>query len=205
MKPPTATSPGLAQPHGAPASGTLDAPSAGQPGEPASGQPANSAACLYDIVPSPIGELLLTGTSHTLTGLYMLPNHRRGPSIAPGWRRDAAAFAEATRQLDAYFAGELTEFDLPLAAHGSEFQLQVWAALRTIPYGQTASYGEIARAVGQPDSARAVGAANGRNPISIIVPCHRVIGASGALTGYGGGLERKRRLLALESGAPMLC
>jgi methylated-DNA-[protein]-cysteine S-methyltransferase len=111
---------------------------------------------------------------------------------------------EARRQLEAYFAGELREFDLPLAPEGSEFQLRVWEQLRAIPYGETISYGELARRVGDPAAARAVGLANGRNPLPVIVPCHRVIGADGSLTGFGGGLERKRRLLELEAGVASL-
>jgi methylated-DNA-[protein]-cysteine S-methyltransferase len=169
---------------------------------PAAARPAaqsQPAAPLYWIHPSPVGELLLTTTDgHALSGLHMLPEHRHGPRIRPDWRRDPEPFAAATAQLDAYFAGELTAFDLPLAPQGTPFQLDVWRALCEIPYGRTASYGEIARAIGHPDRARAVGAANGRNPISIVVPCHRVIGANGDLVGYGGGLERKRFLLALE-------
>jgi methylated-DNA-[protein]-cysteine S-methyltransferase len=111
---------------------------------------------------------------------------------------------EARRQLEAYFAGELRDFDLPLAPEGSEFQLRVWEQLRAIPYGETISYGELARRVGDPAAARAVGLANGRNPLPVIVPCHRVIGADGSLTGFGGGLERKRRLLELEAGVASL-
>ena len=108
---------------------------------------------------------------------------------------------DAADQLRAYFAGELREFDLPLAARGTEFQRQVWAAVYAVPYGSTATYSEIAAAVGRPDACRAVGAANGRNPLPVIVPCHRIIGAAGGLTGYGGGLDRKRSLLDLEAAA----
>ena len=136
-----------------------------------------------------------------LTRLYF-PG-RISPQQA-GWTHDETPFVELRRQLDAYFAGELEDFDLRLAPSGTPFQLQVWRALREIPYGATASYGEIARAVGQPGAARAVGGANNRNPIAIIVPCHRVIGAGGSLTGYGGGLDRKRLLLELEAGTPTL-
>jgi methylated-DNA-[protein]-cysteine S-methyltransferase len=153
-------------------------------------------------VESPVGELLVTADSAgRLTRLHF-PG-RTSPQ-SRGWVRDEAPFAELRRQLGAYFAGELTEFELELAPSGTRFQLDVWRALCEIPYGATASYGEIARAVGQPGAARAVGGANNRNPIAIIVPCHRVIGASGSLTGYGGGLDRKRLLLALEAGAPAL-
>lgn len=149
---------------------------------------------LYDTIDSPIGALLVAGDGDALTAVHM------DGSPGPGWRRDRTALREATSQLRAYFAGELREFDLPLAPHGTPFQQAVWAALREIPYGHTISYAELAAAVGRPRSARAVGAANGRNPIAVVVPCHRVIGASGALTGYGGGLDRKRLLLDLEAG-----
>lgn len=108
---------------------------------------------------------------------------------------------DAAEQLRAYFAGELRDFELPLAPHGTAFQRQVWVAVSAVPYGSTATYSEIATAVGRPNACRAVGAANGRNPIPVIVPCHRIIGAAGALTGYGGGLDRKRSLLDLEAAA----
>jgi len=152
------------------------------------------AMILYDTIDAPIGELLVTGDGGALTAVHM------DGSPGPGWRRDPSALREATTQLRAYFAGELREFDLPLAPDGTAFQRDVWAALREIPYGRTISYSELAAAVGRPGSPRAVGAANGRNPIAIVIPCHRVIGASGALTGYGGGLARKRLLLDLEAG-----
>jgi methylated-DNA-[protein]-cysteine S-methyltransferase len=119
-------------------------------------------------------------------------------------RGDDAIIAKARRQLDAYFAGKLRGFDLPLAPQGTEFQQRVWAALLKIPYGATRSYGQQAAAIGSPKAVRAVGLANGRNPIAIIIPCHRVIGANGSLTGYGGGMARKRLLLDLEQGAPQL-
>jgi methylated-DNA-[protein]-cysteine S-methyltransferase len=149
---------------------------------------------LYDTVDSPLGELLLAGDGEALTALHI------GGTPGPGWRRDPGTFREAGAQLRSYFAGELREFDLPLDPPGTRFQRQVWAALREIPYGSTISYAELAAAVGRPGAARAVGAANGRNPIAVVIPCHRVIGASGALTGYGGGLGRKRLLLDLEGG-----
>ena len=114
------------------------------------------------------------------------------------WIEDPAGFGDVIAQLEAYFAGELTEFDIVLDLEGTEFQKRVWAELLTIPYGQTRSYGEMARNLGKPGASRAVGLANGRNPVSIIVPCHRVIGADGSLTGYGGGLDRKTHLLDLE-------
>jgi methylated-DNA-[protein]-cysteine S-methyltransferase len=158
----------------------------------------------FTSIESPVGELLLAADAEgRLTRLHF-PEDPRAQTTSEGWVRDDDALAEPCRQLTAYFAGELHDFDLELAPNGTPFQLAVWRALREIPYGATASYGEIARAVGAPGAARAVGGANNRNPIAIIVPCHRVIGAGGSLTGYGGGLDRKRRLLDLESGRPML-
>ncbi len=154
---------------------------------------------IFTRIDSPIGPLTLTGDGTTLTSRHMVL-HRGRPGPAPGGRRADDAFGGARAQLGAYFAGELREFDVPLAPAGSPWQLRVWDALREIPYGETASYGEIARRVGAPDAPRAVGTANGSNPIAIIVPCHRVIGANGKLTGYGGGLDRKRFLLGLERG-----
>ena len=153
---------------------------------------------LYARMESPIGELLLLGDGEAVTGLHM----QAGPSaiaLPAEARADPAALRRARSELDEYFRGERLSFDLPLAPTGTPFQLRVWAALLAIPFGQTASYGEIARRIGRPAGARAVGLANGKNPIAVIVPCHRVIGASGDLTGYGGGLERKRWLLAHES------
>jgi methylated-DNA-[protein]-cysteine S-methyltransferase len=143
---------------------------------------------------SPIGPLLLESEGRALTGVAMGARE----SDAPGGG-DGSVLDEAVAQLAAYFAGELTEFDLPLAPRGTAFQRRVWRALLDIPYGETASYGEVAAAVGRPDAVRAVGATNGRNPIAVIVPCHRVIGADGTLVGYGGGLPRKRLLLELEA------
>ncbi len=148
---------------------------------------------LYSTVPSPVGELLLVSDGEALTGLYMTPH-----PVAPG-RRDDAHLRAAREQLRAYFAGGLQDFDLPLAPAGTDFQVRVWEALRAIPFGSTVSYGEVARRLGLPAASRAVGAANGRNPISVIVPCHRVIGSNGSLTGYGGGLARKRWLLRHEA------
>ncbi|HEY2544459.1 MAG TPA: methylated-DNA--[protein]-cysteine S-methyltransferase, partial [Candidatus Acidoferrum sp.] len=120
---------------------------------------------------------------------------------SPGadWIEDKALFKEVIRQLEAYLAGKLQEFDLPLALDGTEFQLLVWQNLRKIPYGETTSYGQLAKRIGKPEASRAVGLANGSNPIPIIIPCHRVIGSNGDLTGFGGGLPLKKRLLALES------
>jgi methylated-DNA-[protein]-cysteine S-methyltransferase len=155
---------------------------------------------LYTRADSPVGELLLLGDGESLHGLHFAA----GTSPPPGATADREAFAPALAQLREYFAGERTEFELELTMRGSEFQRAVWAALLEIPYGETASYGEIARRVGRPGKARAVGRANGSNPIAVIVPCHRVIGANGALTGYGGGMERKRLLLDLEAGRAQL-
>ena len=150
----------------------------------------------YDTIDSPIGELLLTADGGALTRLYMSPF-----DVDPAWEHDPAALAEPARQLREYFAGERTEFELALAAAGTDFQRRVWERLVAIPYGETTTYGALAHELGDPRKVRAVGMANGRNPISIIVPCHRVIGADGALTGYGGGLARKQKLLDLERGA----
>ncbi len=154
---------------------------------------------LFTKLDSPIGELLLTSNGEAITGLFM-EQHKGEPMPIKEWRRDDKWFREAARQLRAYFAGKLTEFDLPLAAAGTEFQRRVWAELLKIPYGSTINYGELARRVGNPKASRAVGAANGENPISIIIPCHRVIGSNGKLTGYGGGIERKKFLLEFEAG-----
>jgi len=154
---------------------------------------------LYTTFGSPLGELLLLGDGRAPRGLYM-QEAPRPVAVRPNWRRDEAAFAEAERQLTEYFAGDRTGFDVALADQGTPFQRDVWRALRDIPYGETVSYGELARRIGRPRAVRAVGLANGRNPIAVIVPCHRVIGADGSLTGYGGGTARKRRLLELEAG-----
>ncbi len=154
---------------------------------------------LYTTVDSPIGELLLVGDGTSLHRLSM--QHGRRPLRRdPSWTRDGAAFADVARQLEEYFTGARRAFDIPLTLNGNPFEQRVWDELLTIPYGETASYGAIARRVGSPEAARAVGLANGRNPVAVIVPCHRVIGANGTLTGYGGGLDRKRLLLDLESG-----
>jgi methylated-DNA-[protein]-cysteine S-methyltransferase len=150
----------------------------------------------YRTIDSPIGPLTLAGHGSALTNLRMV-DQTYEPSHT-GWSLDPGAFTDVVAQLDAYFAGELSDFDIELDLRGTGFQQRVWKALLTIPYGETRSYGEIAEQIGAPGAARAVGLANGHNPIAIIVPCHRVIGASGSLTGYGGGLDRKRTLLALE-------
>jgi methylated-DNA-[protein]-cysteine S-methyltransferase len=154
---------------------------------------------IYTLQDSPIGELLLLGDGEVLHGLYMQEG-RKPVKPRPDWERRDEAFAAARDQLGEYFAGTRTTFDLPLVLSGDAFQARVWAELQRIPYGETVSYGHVAREIGRPDAARAVGLANGRNPISVIVPCHRVIGSDGSLTGYGGGLERKRLLLELEQG-----
>ncbi|MCV7202461.1 cysteine methyltransferase [Mycolicibacterium peregrinum] len=155
----------------------------------------------YRTMDSPVGLLTLAGRDGRLMHLRMV-DQTYEPS-REGWERDDAAFPDAVDQLTAYFAGDLTEFDLELDMVGTQFQRRVWEALLTIPYGETCSYGEIARQIGSPSGSRAVGLANGHNPIGIIVPCHRVIGANGNLTGYGGGLDRKRALLELERSRTM--
>jgi methylated-DNA-[protein]-cysteine S-methyltransferase len=152
----------------------------------------------YTTLDSPVGALFITSNGEAITELFM-EKHKGGPKPIGDWRRDGSLFREAADQLRAYFAGELTEFDLPLATAGAPFQQLVWAELRKIPYGSTVSYGELARRIGAPKAPRAVGAANGSNPISIIIPCHRVIGSNGKLTGYGGGIERKKFLLEFEA------
>ena len=147
---------------------------------------------------SPIGELLVTRDDGGITGLD-LPASRHPRRVSPEWVRDDTAFDDIRTQLREYFAGERQDFDLPLNAGGSRFQALVWDALIRIPYGETTSYGKVAVSIGHPDGPRAVGLANGQNPIPIIVPCHRVIGANGSLTGYGGGLDTKRWLLDHEA------
>lgn len=160
----------------------------------------------HTLVDSPLGTLALVTDGQALTGVFM-EDHRHthpnrwGPELAVDLA--PAVIREAAEQLSDYFDGARQNFDLLLAPAGTEFQRQVWSALRGIPYGATATYGEIATALQRPGASRAVGLANGRNPISIIVPCHRVVGADGSMTGYGGGIERKQRLLALERGAQL--
>ncbi len=151
----------------------------------------------YDTMSSPVGELLLTASPDGLTGVY-LP----GEGLAPerDWERDPDRFGECRRQLEEYFAGQRDTFDLPLAAPGTAFQQQVWNELVDIDFGTTISYSELAQRVGRPNSQRAVGGANGRNPICIVVPCHRVVGANGSLTGYSAGIDAKRWLLEFERG-----
>ena len=146
---------------------------------------------------SPLGELTLESDGQALVGIQ-LPGSARAVDGATEQRADAAPFAAVVTQLDGYFSGSQTAFDLPLAPSGTAFQLLVWDLLKAIPHGATISYGELARRTGNPAAARAVGAANGRNPLPIVIPCHRVIGADGRLVGYGGGLTIKRALLQLE-------
>lgn len=151
----------------------------------------------YTYMESPIGPLLLAGDDSGLRRIGF-PEGKNPPQPALEWRRDARCLRYVAEQLDAYFAGSLRDFDLPLQMQGTPFQLSVWKALRDIPYGETISYGELARRIGNPKGSRAVGLANGANPIPIVVPCHRVIGSTGKLTGFGGGLRTKETLLALE-------
>lgn len=151
----------------------------------------------WDTMATPIGTLLLTGTSDGLTGVYMETGGATAAVMSAV--RDTTRFAEVKRQLEEYFEGTRREFDLRLSPEGTDFQKLVWEALRDIPYGTTISYQELANRIGAEKAVRAVGAANGANPIPIIIPCHRVIGADGSLTGYGGGLERKRWLLDHEA------
>lgn len=156
-------------------------------------------ACSYTFVESPVGPLLLAGRAGALA-LIRFPSGAMAMQPDDAWLRDDAAFDAARRQLDEYFAGARRTFDLRLAPHATPFQSRVLAALQRIPYGETRSYKEIAEAIGSPRAVRAVGGANGRNPLPIVIPCHRVIGSSGQLTGFGGGLDTKRYLLDLERG-----
>ncbi|MFJ5553414.1 methylated-DNA--[protein]-cysteine S-methyltransferase [Streptomyces sp. NPDC093225] len=164
---------------------------------------ATHAGRTHTVVDSPYGPLTMVATDGILSAMYMSDQRHRpaeesfGVRVAP----EEDPFAEAARQLGEYFAGERTVFDLPLRLEGTDFQRSVWEQLTRIPYGQTRSYGDLATSLGKPGASRAVGLANGKNPVTIIVPCHRVIGSSGSLTGYGGGLDRKQRLLAFERGA----
>lgn len=153
----------------------------------------------YSTIDSPVGPLTLTADDGHLTGVYFA-RHKGKPVAQDDWQRDdaSAVLRQAKRQLDEYFAGKRTDFDLPLAPHGTPFQQSVWRSLLAIPFGRTSTYGELAATVGKPAAARAVGAAVGANPISIVVPCHRIIGKDGSLTGFGGGLDRKTKLLQLE-------
>lgn len=163
------------------------------------GGPATVPGCdpslCYGIYDSPLGPLLVAGEGDRLHRISFPRERRRPPA---DWRRDDSLFEEAYRQLDAYFAGELTQFDLSLHLAGTAFQKMVWTALRDIPFGETTSYGDLASRIGRPTASRAVGGANGANPLPIVVPCHRVIGSNKSLTGFGGGIEAKRFLLAHE-------
>ncbi|MER5881807.1 methylated-DNA--[protein]-cysteine S-methyltransferase [Streptomyces sp. NPDC060235] len=154
------------------------------------------------VIDSPYGPLTLVADDGVLCGLYMVGQRHR-PQEETFGERDDTLFGEVTEQLGAYFAGELKEFTVELRLTGTPFQRSVWDRLRQIPYGETRSYGELAEALGNLGASRAVGLANGKNPVGIIVPCHRVVGANGGLTGYGGGLDRKQRLLDFESGAAL--
>ncbi|MFD0359209.1 methylated-DNA--[protein]-cysteine S-methyltransferase [Streptomyces sp. NPDC127110] len=158
---------------------------------------------IHTVVDSPYGLLTLVATDGVLSGLYMTGQRHRPAEESFGERvaDSEEPFPEVRRQLAAYFAGELTEFTVPVRLEGTAFQRSVWEQLVRIPYGRTWSYGQLAAELGKPNASRAVGLANGKNPVGIIVPCHRVIGASGSMTGYGGGIERKVRLLEFESGA----
>lgn len=159
----------------------------------------------YDFCESPYGRMLLVAGDEGLAGVYF-DGQKYFPQVASQWRRDAghAMLRQAKRELDEYFGGERKRFEVALAPSGTRFQRSVWNAIASVGFGRTISYGELANRAGCPGSARAAGAATGRNPIGIIVPCHRIVGADGSLTGYAGGLERKRALLALESGIPEL-
>ena len=159
----------------------------------------------FDYYESPLGRMMLVANDDGLTGVYFIgQKHYLRPES--GWRKDPAnkALRKAKKELGEYFARKRKRFDLPLAPEGSAFQHAVWQAIAGVPFGETISYAELARRAGYPKGARAAGAATGRNPIGIIVPCHRIMGSDGSLTGYAGGLEKKRALLALESGAGSL-
>lgn len=147
---------------------------------------------------TPVGALLIVATEEAVSGIYMVDGKHSPDLAAAGPRRADPFLQKIATQLREYFAGERTEFDLAVDSAGTAFQHKVWEQLRTIEYGTTWTYGELARSIGQPTASRAVGLANGRNPVSIIVPCHRVVGADGSLTGYGGGIENKKVLLRLE-------
>jgi methylated-DNA-[protein]-cysteine S-methyltransferase len=148
----------------------------------------------YTFTETPIGAILIAGDGEAIVETYFA-----GAKPKPDWIRDDDALREAANQLQAYFAGERRDFDLPLAPRGTEFQQSVWSALQQIPYGETTTYSTIAERIGRPAAIRAVGAANGANPIPIVIPCHRVIGSNGSMTGFGGGIDVKRKLLALEA------
>jgi len=159
----------------------------------------------YDLYESPHGQMLLVADGEGLSGIYF-DGQKYLPQVDPDWRRDArhAPLRQAKRELAEYFGGERKRFESALAPEGTPFQQSVWKAISAVGFGKTTTYSELALHAGFPGSARAAGAATGRNPISIIVPCHRIVGSNGSLTGYAGGLDRKRALLALESGIPEL-
>jgi len=157
----------------------------------------------YSYYQSPIGQLLLIGNGDCLQKIDF-PNGKKQTTIEQSWEQNDQLFNELAQQLDAYFLGTLSRFDFPLSPVGTEFQRQVWTALQNIAFGDTCSYKEIANAIGKPTATRAVGAANGANPIPLIIPCHRVIGSNGSLTGFGGGLATKQWLLSHEAGEPSL-
>jgi methylated-DNA-[protein]-cysteine S-methyltransferase len=154
----------------------------------------------YDFFDSPHGQMLLVANDEGLAGVYF-DGQKYYPEIAPAWKRepDRAPLRDAKRELAEYFAGKRERFETPLAPHGTPFQRAVWNAISSVAFGETITYGELARRAGYPGSVRAAGAATGRNPLTILVPCHRIVGSTGSLTGYAGGLERKRALLLLES------
>ena len=159
----------------------------------------------YDLYESPYGRMLLVADEEGVSGVYF-DGQKYFPQVASQWRRDAqhATLRQAKRELVEYFGGERQRFNVALAPEGTPFQRSVWKAISSVGFGETKSYGELARRAGCPGSARAAGAATGRNPIGIIVPCHRIVGSNGSLTGYAGGLDRKRALLALEAGTTEL-
>ena len=159
-------------------------------------------AIYFDRMPSPLGEMVLASDGQALTGAWF-DGQRHQPAVALAWQRrpDLPVLRRAALELAEYFAGERIEFGLPLAPSGTPFQRAVWQAIAGVPYGATVAYRELAARAGRPECIRAAGAATGRNPLSIVIPCHRIVAANGALTGYAGGLARKRALLALENGA----
>jgi methylated-DNA-[protein]-cysteine S-methyltransferase len=167
------------------------------PNDLTSSDPNTTEPIRFRVVDSPVGPLTIAGRNGRVSHLRM-DDQRHPPGDREAWEHDPHGFADVAEQLAAYFAGDLTEFTVALDVTGTDFQRRVWAALRLIPYGETWSYGELARHLGNPGASRAVGLANGRNPVGIIVPCHRVVGADGSLTGYAGGVDRKRLLLQLE-------
>ena len=157
----------------------------------------------YDFLESPYGQMLAVADGDALSGVYF-ERQRYFPPIAPDWRQDPrhAPLRQAKRELAEYFSGERERFEVALAPQGTAFQRSVWKGISTVGFGETITYAELARRAGCPGSSRATGAATGRNPLTIIVPCHRIVGSNGSLTGYAGGLDRKRALLALESKTP---